>query len=100
MDVKLRQTKEKKLLVFEMTALHLLLAVTKLDKLRNENIREQLSMNETILQVVQHRQNQWLGHVLRMKDNRIAKTKLLVKNKKREELGSLEHLGYHLFWQK
>ena len=29
-----------------MTALHLLLGVTKLDKLRNENIKEQLSMNE------------------------------------------------------
>ena len=52
MDVKighLRQTEKKKLLVFEMTALHLLLGVTKLDKLRKENIREQLSMNETIL---------------------------------------------------
>ena len=35
-------------------------------------------MNETILQVVvQHRQNQWLGHVLRMKDDRIAKTTLV-----------------------
>ena len=33
-------------------------------------------MNETILQVIQHRQNQWLGHVLRMKDDRIAKTTL------------------------
>ena len=73
----LRQTEEKKLLVFEMTALRLLLGVTKLDKLRNENIREQLSMNETILQVVQHRQNQWLGHVLRMKDDRIAKNTLV-----------------------
>ena len=60
-----------------MTALRLLLGVTKLDKLRNENIREQLSMNETILQVVQHRQNQWLGHVLRMKDDRIAKNTLV-----------------------
>ena len=34
-------------------------------------------MNETILHVVQHRQNQWLGHVLRMKDDRIAKTTLV-----------------------
>ena len=53
-----------------MTALCLLLGVAKLDRLRNENIREQL------LQVVQHRQNQWLGHVLRMKDDRIAKNTL------------------------
>ena len=60
-----------------MTALRLLLSVTKLDKLRNENIREQLSMNETILQIVQHRQNQWQSHVLRMKDDRIAKNTLV-----------------------
>ena len=73
----LRQTEEKKHLVFEMTALRLLLGVIKLYKLRNENIREKLSMNETILQVVQHRQNQWLGHVLRMKDDRIAKNTLV-----------------------
>ena len=45
---------------------------TKLDKLRNENIREQLSMNETILQVVQHRQNKGLGQVSGMKDDRTA----------------------------
>ena len=60
-----------------MTDLHLQLGVTKLDKLRNENIREQQSINETILQVIQHRQNQWLGHVLRMKVDRIAKTTLV-----------------------
>ena len=57
-----------------MTALRLLLKITKLDRLRNENIREQPSMNETIVQVVQRRQNQWLGHVLRMKDDRIERT--------------------------
>ena len=35
-------------------------------------------MNETILQVVQHRQkNQWLGHVLRMKDDRITNNTLV-----------------------
>ena len=58
MDTK--QTDKKKLLVFEMTALRLLLEVTKLiklDKLRNENIREQLSKNKTILQVIQHVQH-------------------------------------------
>ena len=57
--------------------LRLLLRITKLNKLRNEDIREQLSMNETILQVVQRRQNQWLGHVLRTKDDRISKNTLV-----------------------
>ena len=46
-----------------------------LDKLRNENIREQPSINETILQVVQHRPS--LSHVLRMADDRMAKNTLV-----------------------
>ena len=70
-----------------MTALCLLLGVTKLDKLRNENIRLQLSMNETIFQVMQHRQNQWLGHVLKMKDNKIAKTTLLGRTQRTRRVG-------------
>ena len=57
--------------------MRLLLGVTKLDKLRNENTTKNLSMNETILHVVQHKQNQWLGRVLRMKDDRIAKNTLV-----------------------
>ena len=76
-----------------MTALRLLLGVTKLDKLRNENIREQLSVNETILQVVQHRQNQWLGHVLRMKDDRIAKTTLVGRTQGTRRVGKPKYLG-------
>ena len=34
-------------------------------------------MNERISQVVQNRQNQWLGNVLSMKDDRIAKNTLV-----------------------
>ena len=36
-----------------------------------------VTMNETILQVVQRRQNQWLCHVLKMKYDRIAKNTLI-----------------------
>ena len=34
-------------------------------------------MNETVLQVVQRRQNQWLSHLSRMKDDRISKNTLV-----------------------
>ena len=68
-----------------MTALRLILGVTNLDKLRNENMKEQLSMNETILQVIQHRQNQWLGRVLRMKDDITAKNTISWQNRRNEE---------------
>ena len=78
-----------------MTALHLLLGVTKLDKLRNENIREQLSMNETILQVYSlGRTNDYLIHVLRIKDNRIAKNILIGRTEGKGVLKILEHLVY------
>ena len=50
-------------------------------------------MNETILQVIQHRQNQWLSHVLRMKDDRIAKNTLVSRTQGTRRVGSLEHLG-------
>ena len=55
-----RRTAERKLLVYDTTTLRLLLGVTKLDRLRNGSIREQLSLKKTILQVLQHR----LSHVL------------------------------------
>ena len=44
-------------------------------------------MNETILQVVQHRQNQWLGHVLRIKEDRIAKNTLVGRMQGMRKLG-------------
>ena len=50
-------------------------------------------MNETILQVVQLRQNQWLVHVLRMKDDKIGKTTLVGITEGTRRVGSLEHLG-------
>ena len=72
----LRKTEEKQIMVFEMAALRRILGVHIMDKMRNEHIREALNMAETIIQQVHKRQHRWLGHVLRMNENRIAKTTL------------------------
>jgi len=70
----LRKAEENKLLVFEMAALRKILGVNRLDKIRNEEIRRRTGCHRTIVQVVCERQHRWLGHVLRMNDERIAKT--------------------------
>ena len=70
----LRKAEENKLLVFEMAALRKILGVTRLDKIRNDEIRRRTGCHRTIVQVVCERQHRWLGHVLRMHDERIAKT--------------------------
>ncbi len=59
-----------------MAALRKILGVTRLDKIRNEEIRRRTGCHRTIVQVVCERQHRWLGHVLRMHDERIARTVL------------------------
>ena len=56
-------------------------------------------MNETILQVVQHRQNQWLGHVLRMKDDRIAKNTLVGRMEGSKRVGKPRTSWLTSVWQ-
>ncbi len=57
-----------------MTALRKI-GVRKLDKIRNEVIRERTGCTSKILPISHERQHRWLGHVLRM-DKRIARTVL------------------------
>ena len=72
----LTATLEKKLLTFEMAALRTILGVRKLDKIRKKEIRKRVGCTNIIVQVVYTRQPKWLGHVLRMDQEHIAKTVL------------------------
>ena len=56
----------------EMKVLRLIKGVTKLDKIRNENIRRELEV-EDILKFVERGQLRWYGHVKRMEDDRYPK---------------------------
>ena len=55
------------------------MGVRKLEKIRNEEIRRRLGCTNTLVQLFYVRQHKWLGHVLRMNDERIAK--IVIKGK-------------------
>ena len=55
-----------------MAALRKILGVRRIDKIRNEDIRVKTGCVKTV-QIVYERQHKWLGHALRIKNNRIAR---------------------------
>ena len=56
----------------EMRVLRLIKGVTRLDRLRNDDIRRELGI-ESILQSIERGQLRWYGHVKRMEDSRYPK---------------------------
>jgi len=70
----LRKREESKILSTEMGWLRKLLGVSRLQKVRNETIRNILEREETIIDKIQKRRLTWFGHVERMADNRLPHT--------------------------
>ena len=70
----------------EMKVLRLIKGVTRLDKLRNENIRRELHV-EDILEFVERGQLRWYGHVKRMDDSRYPRKYLEWKPDGRRPVG-------------
>ena len=56
----LNQAAENKILVFEMAVLRKILGITRLDKIRNVDIRTGLGCNKTLVQVIHERQHRWM----------------------------------------
>ena len=61
----------------------------KLDKIRNDKIRKRVRCTNAIVQLVFTRQHKWLGYVLRMDDERIAKIVLQGKMESTRRRGKL-----------
>ena len=61
----LRAEDNRELLVFEMRCLRSILGVTRLDRLRNDDIRERLGIRSNILDTIKERRLRWFGHVVR-----------------------------------
>ena len=59
----------------------------KLDKIRNDETRKIIGCMSTIAQLVYDRQHKWLGHVLCMDNERIAKKLLQGKEEGSRKLG-------------
>jgi hypothetical protein len=62
-----------------MTFLRHLLGITKLDKEKNQSVREKLGVQNIEKEIKQYQQK-WLQHVQRMDTNRIPKQALQYKN--------------------
>ena len=67
----LKKEDEQKILVAEMSWLRLILGISRIQRIRNEVIREKLGQRETILQRIQTKRLIWFGHVTRMNTTQI-----------------------------
>ena len=67
----LRQADKRQLDTFEMRCLPVILGVSLMDKIRNEEIRQRLHLPTTICDEVSKRRLKWFGHVVRMPPHRL-----------------------------
>ena len=72
----LKKADENRLLVFEMACLRKIMGVTRLDKIRNQKIRETLGHNRTVLDIIRDRRLKYFGHIIRMGNERFPKIAL------------------------
>ena len=63
--------------VFEMKCLRSMCGVTKLDKIRNEEVRERTGVRNELAVRVDKNVLRWFGHVERMDDERLLKKVVL-----------------------
>ena len=56
----------------EMSCLRRMLGVTRLDRIKNEEIRKRVNLPETVVEVIRRTQRlTWFGHVSRMSGDRL-----------------------------
>ena len=67
----LKAEDSRRLEVFEMRCLRAIRGVTLRDRLRNDDIREQLGAMPTITKVIRERRLRWFGHVMRRPEGSI-----------------------------
>ena len=60
---------EKKLLIFEIQCLRSILGVSRLSRIRNEEIRRFTGSEKTIIEVIKDKRLKWFGHVCRKTNN-------------------------------
>ena len=82
----LRKREEQRLEAAQIKFLRHLLGITKLDKEKNQCIREKTGTQNTVQEIKQY-QEKWLQHVQRMDINRLPKHALQYKPKGREKIG-------------
>ena len=69
----MKERERRKLNVFEMRCLRSMCGVSRLDRLRNEEVRERTGVREELADGVDKNVLRWFGHVERMDDERLLK---------------------------
>ena len=82
----LKKREKQRLEAAWMKFLRHLLGITKLDKEKNQGIREKTGAKNIVKEIKQH-QKKWLQHVQRMDTNRLPKQALQYKPKGRRYVG-------------
>lgn len=72
----LRKEDERRLLVAEMGWLRRIIGRSRREKIRNERTREELGVEETIVEKIGKRRLRWFGHVSRMGEKRLPNAAL------------------------
>ena len=67
----MRKEDERKILVTEMCWLRRLMGISRLQHIRNDDIRARTGMQVTIVDRIKARRLRWFGHVSRMGSNKI-----------------------------
>jgi hypothetical protein len=78
----LKKRDEQRLEAAQMKFVRHLLGITKLDRERNQSVREKLGVQNIVLEIKQY-QRQWLQHVERMERDRIPKQALKYRPKRK-----------------
>ena len=82
----LKKREEQRLETAQMKVLRHLLGITKLDREKNQCIRQKTG-TQNIVQEIKQYQEKWLQHVQRMSTNRLPKQALQYKPKGRRNIG-------------
>jgi len=82
----LRRREEQRLQAAQLKFLRHLLGITKLDKEKNQSIREKTGA-QNIVKGIKHYQEKWLQHVQRMDTNILPKQALQYEPKRRRNIG-------------
>ena len=72
----LKQTRENRLRVFEMSCLRRIAGATRRDRIRNKEVRDRVDLLQDVANRIQQRRMQYFGHVQRMAHTRYAKLAL------------------------
>jgi hypothetical protein len=68
---RLRKNDERKILSTEMGWLRRIMGVSRLQRIRNDEIRKKMGQQDTLYAKVQRKRLKWFGHVTRMDDTRL-----------------------------